>query len=294
MALSFSVSSFTFWSRLRVKMRMLPLARNVVMCSALAAAEYETSAAVRIAADTEEQRAESAERRRLEVDLRHAVVHGKLALHFQPRFSLGSGQPLGAEALLRWPHRKRGLIAPSAFLPYAERSGLINRIGGWVLGQGCAEARGWPSGLRLSINVAARQLSDGVLLEQVGQALQSEGLSPEQLELEVPESVLLEGSESMLFTLAALRDIGVGLALDDFGAGATSLGTLRRLPFSAVKLDRGLIRGLPDQAEDVTIVRAVIDTAHVLGLAVIAAGVETPAQRDFLSHYGCDEAQGHL
>ncbi len=263
------------------------------MSSAMATS-FDPGPTGRAAADHEEHRAESAERRRLEVDLRHAVVHGKLALHFQARFGLGTGQPIGAEGLLRWPHRKRGLIAPSAFLPYAERSGLINRIGDWVLTQGCAEARTWPQGMRLSLNIAARQLTDGVLLDQVGKALQAEGLAPEQLELEVPEHVLLDGSEEMLFTLAALRDAGVGLALDDFGAGATSLGTLRRLPFSAVKLDRGLVRGLPDQAEDCAIVRAVIDTAHALGLLVIAAGVETPAQREFLTHFGCDEGQGHL
>lgn len=241
-----------------------------------------------------EHPAETAERRRLESDLRQAIAQGRMTLHFQPRVVLATGTPTGAEALLRWPHRKRGLIAPSAFLPYAERSGLITRLGGWVLDEACREARAWPAGTRLAVNVAARQISNGVLLDQVGHALAAQALPSEQLELELPEQAVLDVAEDTLLTLAALRDSGVSIALDDFGAGQTSLAALRRLPLSAVKLDRSLVRGLPAGTEDAAVARAIIGTAHALGLAVIAEGVETEAQRRFLAEAGCDEAQGHL
>ncbi|WP_048862827.1 EAL domain-containing protein, partial [Acidisphaera rubrifaciens] len=243
---------------------------------------------------SEEQQAEAAERRRLESDLRQAIAQGRMTVHFQPRVILATGMPTGAEALLRWPHRKRGLIAPSAFLPYAERSGLITRLGGWVLDAACREARGWPAGTRLAVNVAARQISDGVLLHQVGQALAAQALPAEQLELELPEHGVLDIAEDTLLTLAALRDTGVGIVLDDYGAGQTSLAALRRLPLSSVKLDRSLVRGLPGAIDDAALARAIIGAAHALGLAVIAEGVETEGQRRFLAEAGCDEAQGHL
>ena len=243
---------------------------------------------------TDEQQAEAAERRRLESDLRQAIAQGRMALHFQPRVMLATGTPTGAEALVRWPHRKRGLIAPSAFLPYAERSGLITRLGGWVLDEACREARAWPPGTRLAVNVAARQISDGVLLHQVGLALAAQALPSEQLELELPEQAVIDIAEDTLLMLAALRDTGVSIALDDFGAGQTSLAALRRLPLSSVKLDRSLVRGLPDGTEDAALARAIITAAHALGLAVIAEGVETESQRRFLAEAGCDEAQGHL
>lgn len=239
-------------------------------------------------------RAEAAERRRLEQDLRLATTQGGFALEYQPRLSLPGGEVVGAEALIRWPHRRRGLVPPNAFIPLAEQCGLITPIGAWVLREAAAEAATWPKHLTLSVNVSARQLQDGVLLAQVAQALHHSGLSPDRLELELTESLLVDAGEETFFTLSALRDLGVGLALDDFGTGFASLAMLKRLPLTVMKLDRSLVREVPHDREDTAIVRAVADTGRALGLTVVAEGIETEAQRDFLAGIGCDQGQGFL
>lgn len=236
---------------------------------------------------------EAAERRRLEQDLRQAVQQENFTLLYQPRFCLRTGAVVGCEALVRWPHRRRGLVSPAAFIPLAEQSGLITRIGGFVLRAACQEAACWKHGI-VSVNVSARQLSDQALLGQVATALESSGLAPERLELELTESMLLQVDTDALLCLSALRDQGIGLALDDFGTGYASLGMLKRLPLSAMKLDRSLVRTLPEEAEDVAIVRAAVQTGHALGLTVVGEGVELEAQHDFLAAIGCDEAQGFL
>jgi EAL domain-containing protein (putative c-di-GMP-specific phosphodiesterase class I) len=250
----------------------------------------------RIAAGaTHDARAEAAERRQLERDLRNAARQDGFVLHYQPQTSLASGRMAGVEALLRWPHRRRGMVPPGSFIPLAERSGLITEIGGWVLRTACREAVGWPDEtILLSVNVSARQIQDQALLGQVAAALDASGLSPERLELELTESMLIDINIDLLLGLAALRDLGIGLALDDFGTGYASLAMLRQLPLSTLKLDRSLVRGLPGNAEDAAIVRAVVETGHVLGLHVIAEGIETEAQRAFLAGIGCDAGQGHL
>lgn len=243
-------------------------------------------------------RAEALERRRLAADLRRAVAAGEFVLHYQPRLSLATGATLGAEALLRWSHRRRGLLPPASFLPAAERSGLTSAIGGDVLRRACAEAVAWPDGPdtapSVSVNIAARQVRDGVLLRQVTAALEGSGLPPHRLELELTETVALDGDAEMLLSLAALRDVGVGLSLDDFGTGYASLALLKRLPLTALKLDRSLVRELPASAEDAAIARAVIATGHALGLSIVAEGIETEAQRAFLAALGCDSGQGWL
>jgi EAL domain-containing protein (putative c-di-GMP-specific phosphodiesterase class I) len=246
-----------------------------------------------------------AERRRMEQDIKHALAENGFVLHYQPRFCLSTGKLQGVEALIRWSHRKRGLIPPGSFIPLAERSGIINEIGSWVLTNACREAASWSAigveaGLEpgdaplVSVNVSARQLVDDALLDQVALALESSGLPPEQLELEITEAVLLDDEVETLLILAALRDLGVGLSLDDFGTGAASLFTLKRLPLTAMKLDRSLVRDLPHQAEDRAIISAVIHTGHALGLDMIAEGVETAAQQSFLAEIGCDAAQGYF
>ncbi|MBN8890427.1 MAG: hypothetical protein BGP12_16610 [Rhodospirillales bacterium 70-18] len=249
-------------------------------------------------------RADAAQRRRLKRELAEAVAQGALALHYQPRVSLRTGLPVGAEALARWPHRRRGLVPPGAFLPLAEEAGLMTGIGGWTLATACAEAALWPdgpSGARpgVSVNIAACQLADQALLGQVAAALERSGLAPERLELELGEATLGEaatagGDLDLLLTLSAIRDLGVGLAVDNFGTGLASLSMLRRLPLTTMKLDRSLVRGVPEQAEDAAILRALVQAAHALGLCVVAEGVETEAQRAFLAGIGCDEAQGYL
>lgn len=234
------------------------------------------------------------ERRRLEHELRHTLSHDSFLLHYQPTVALACGATIGGEALLRWPHRRRGIVAPALFLPVAERSGLGAHIGGWVLRAACAEAARWPAQTRVSVNISPRHLAEGILLEHVAAALQSSGLDPERLQLEMPEPALLDPSAEVLLTLAALRDFGVELAFDNFGAGHASLGVLWRVPLSSVKLDRCLLRSLPRDPDDAAIVEAVVETGHALGLRVEASGIETCEQRDFLSRLGCCEAQGHL
>jgi EAL domain-containing protein (putative c-di-GMP-specific phosphodiesterase class I) len=235
----------------------------------------------------------AADRRRLERGLRTAAATGAFVLHYQPRLSLATGAIEANEALIRWPDRKRGLIPPSSFIPVAEQSDLINLIGAWVLIEACTEAANW-GGHRLSVNVSARQLQSGVLPVQLAMALEQSGLPPDRLELELTESMLVDGSADTLLALSAIRDLGVGLALDDFGTGFASLSMLKRLPLTVMKLDRSLIRELPGNREDAAIVRAVIGTGHAMRLTVVAEGIETEAQRAFLSGIGCDEGQGYL
>jgi EAL domain-containing protein (putative c-di-GMP-specific phosphodiesterase class I) len=236
--------------------------------------------------------------RRLERDLRRATIEDGLTLYYQPRLSLASGAIAAAEALLRWPHPRLGLISPATFIPLAQRSGLILEIGGIVLDGACREAALWPAPgpdavvPLISVNVSARQITSGALLNQVARALDESGLPPERLELELTESTVIEADLETMLTLAAIRDLGVGVALDDFGTGYASLAALKHLPLTVVKLDRSLIRNLPDDREDAAIVQALVATGHALDLTVVAEGIETEAQRAFLAGMGCDEGQG--
>ncbi len=241
-----------------------------------------------------ETQAERAHLRRLRRDLSNAAEQEGFVLHYQPRVALRSGAVTGAEALIRWPHRKRGLIAPGSFIPIAEQAGLISDIGAWVLRAACLSAVSWNRDLRVSVNVSARQLHDRELLRQIGESIEGSGLPPERLEIELSESILLDDDLDTLLALSAIRDLGVCITLDDFGSGVASLSMLKRLPLELIKLDRSLVRTLPDDGEDVAIVQAIIDTSHALGLGVVAEGVETEAQRSLLAALGCDEAQGYL
>jgi len=239
-------------------------------------------------------RAEAAERRRLVRDLGEATREGMLLLQYQPRLALDNGRVFGAAALIRWPHRKHGLVSPRVFLPLAERSGQMPDIGAWTLATACRDAAGWPEPCCVSVTIMTGQLCGATLLAQVAAALEGTGLSPERLEVSLPEALLTDVGGDTYLTLAALRDLGVGVAVDDFGIGLASLATLRRLPLTAVKIDRSLVRDVPASREDAAIVRATIDTGHVLGLAAVADGVETETQRAFLAGCGCDQGQGHL
>jgi EAL domain-containing protein (putative c-di-GMP-specific phosphodiesterase class I) len=179
-------------------------------------------------------------------------------------------------------------------MPLAETIGRSAALGGWMLGAACRNAASWEQPWTVSVRVLAQQIDRGLLLAQVAAALESSGLDPERLELELAESILLDVSLDKLLMLSAIRDLGAGIALDEFGAGLASLTMLKRLPLTAMKLDRSLVRDLPADRDDAAIVQAVIAAAHALGVSVVAEGIETEPQRAFLSGVGCDGGQGSL
>jgi EAL domain-containing protein (putative c-di-GMP-specific phosphodiesterase class I) len=233
------------------------------------------------------------EDRRQRQELRHAAQSGGFLLAFQPRRDLLRDVTIGAALQLRWPRRRGGTTPASGFMPLLESLGLAGDVAAWALNGACAAAAAWPRG-QICVAADPGALREGKLLGQVAYALAASGLAPERLELEIAEPALAADTSETLFTLAALRDLGVGIALDRFGSESASLLPLKRLPLTAVQLDRSLVRDLPDDGEAVAIVAAVTQFAHALGVTVVACGVETAAQGDFLRRQGCDEAQGSL
>jgi len=229
-------------------------------------------------------------------DLLRAVEKGELELVYQPQVSLRNGNIIGAEALLRWNHRERGLLFPDKFIALAENTGLVSKLGNWVLSQVCHQAAGWYRDgiepVRISINVSPRQCRDGRLQDEVSRCLGASGLRSELLELEFTESVLLENSAATATMLQTLRSMNVGLVIDDFGAGYASLAYLKRFPMHKIKIDMSFVRDIGRDKDDEAIVRAIIQMGQSLGRKVIAEGVENDAQLKFLRAHGCDEAQG--
>jgi diguanylate cyclase (GGDEF)-like protein/PAS domain S-box-containing protein len=242
--------------------------------------------------------AHSAQQFALETDLRAALQRDELQLHFQPKVQLQGGMLVGMEALLRWRHPQRGLLAPGAFITLAEDSGLIVPIGQWVLAAACRQVRAWrDAGLRVprcAINLSARQFVTDTLVDEVQHALGEYGLGADALEVEITESVLMADPQRANRTLQGLHALGVHIAIDDFGTGYSSLAYLKRFPAQTVKIDRSFVNGLPQDRDDAAITQAVIAMAHSLGLEVVAEGVETQAQLDFLRRLGCDQAQGYF
>ncbi len=234
----------------------------------------------------------------LENALRRVLERGELRLEFQPQVEVASGRTLGAEALLRWRHSERGEIAPADFIAVAEDCGLIVPIGAWVLESACRQAREWlDAGLppvRLSVNVSAVQFRSPGLSASVAAALAASGLEPGWLELEITEGCLMEDATAARTTLEALRTHGVSIAIDDFGTGYSSLAYLKHFPIQRLKIDRSFVSGLPGDASDAAIARAIVHLAQSLHLETVAEGVETAAQRDFLAGLGCESAQGWL
>ncbi|MDT3670002.1 MAG: EAL domain-containing protein [Aromatoleum sp.] len=237
------------------------------------------------------------ERLDTEEGLRRALARDEFELYFQPKVSTHSGHLTGAEALVRWRHPERGLVPPGEFIPVAEESGLIVSIGAWVLEEACRTVKTWedrlPRGFRVAVNLSARQLR-GHVDETVRRALATTGVDPSRVELELTESMLMEGTERAIGLMERLAALGVKLALDDFGTGYSSLAYLKRFPLKQLKIDRSFVRDLPADAGARAIVEATIALAHSLGLTVVAEGVETEAQREFLRHAGCTECQGFL
>ena len=236
-------------------------------------------------------------RMRLDHAMRQALLEGRFRLHYQPQLDLASGQVIGAEALIRWRDALRGEVSPAEFIPVAEESGFIVAIGDWVLHEAVAQAvLWWRQGRRMpvAVNVSALQFQQAQFVETVSQVLQSAGLPPALLELELTESILLRDADEALRRLQALAELGVCLSIDDFGTGYSSLAYLKRFPIQRLKIDRSFVQGLPADASDAGIVRAVAQMGRALGLQVIAEGVESEAQRDFLREAGCHEYQGYL
>jgi diguanylate cyclase (GGDEF)-like protein/PAS domain S-box-containing protein len=238
------------------------------------------------------------ERLTLESALRHALAREELVLHYQPQVEIGSGRVLAVEALLRWQHPELGLVTPTEFVPVLEETGLIVAVGEWVLRSACAAAAAWHAGghagLRVAVNLSSRQFNDGGLVARVEAALAAAGLAPGQLELEITEGLLLHHGPATLEALAALRRLGVRVALDDFGTGYSSFTYLRRFPIDTLKIDRQFVLDLPDDANDAAITRAIVAMGQGMGLDLVAEGVETEAQRDFLAALGCTLMQGYL
>ncbi|HMB95295.1 MAG TPA: EAL domain-containing protein, partial [Tepidisphaeraceae bacterium] len=238
-------------------------------------------------------------RLKMETDLRHAIEHGEMLLHYQPIISLAGGSIEGLEALVRWRHPERGLIPPMEFIPCCEETGLIVPLGFWVLEEGCRQLRAWRAQfpevpLSLSVNLSVRQLTSPNLSSRMGEILRDHDIDPQTIALEITESVFIGDSGAATEVLRELKQLGVQLHLDDFGTGYSSLSCLRRLPLDCVKIDRSFIEGICERADHRNLVHGIIGLTKTLGLGLIAEGVETAEQVDMLQSMDCERAQGYF
>ncbi len=246
---------------------------------------------------TERMNLDSAEHLKLRTDMRRALAQGEFELHYQPQIDLSSGAIVGVEALIRWPHAELGLIPPSRFIPIAETCGAIVPIGEWVLREACRQAMAWQAAglppVVVAVNLSVVQFRRGNLEETIERALRDSGLDARWLELELTESILLNGASHMLQLVQRLKALGVKLSIDDFGTGYSSLSYLRQLAVDKLKIDQSFIRDMAHNADSASIVRAIAQMAHSLHLRTIAEGVEEGAILGLLRACGCDEAQGY-
>ena len=237
------------------------------------------------------------ERRDLLRDLREAVARGHLEIHYQPQVSLADNRLIGMEALLRWRHPEKGLISPGHFIPLAEESRLIVPIGLWVLQTACKQNKQWQDAglerLKVAVNLSSVQFGEAKLVESVASAIQESGLDPQFLELEITESVAMEGAEKTIATLEALHELGLSLSIDDFGTGYSSLSYLKKFPVKKVKIDRSFVCDLEQDSESAALCHAIVQLGHSLNLQVIAEGVETIEQLRLIRDMGCDQVQGY-
>lgn len=222
----------------------------------------------------------------------------ELFLEYQPQLDLKSGQVKGVEALLRWQHPELGLLTPSRFISIAEESGLIGPIGKWIIKQACKQCAQWQQAglgkLRVAVNLSVRQLDAYELFSTIENTLAESGLTPDCLELELTETLMMSDLEHTLEVLNKLRKMGVAIAVDDFGTGFSSFTFIKQLPLDCLKIDQSFIQELANREDNKIIVRTFIQLAHNLKLRVVAEGVETPYQREFLHAHGCDEIQGYV
>jgi diguanylate cyclase (GGDEF)-like protein/PAS domain S-box-containing protein len=232
------------------------------------------------------------ERRQLETDMRQALRHHEFRLDFQPRYDASSQTIVGAEALVRWQHPIRDLLSPACFIPLAEETGLIVELSDWVLREACLNALTWGDHLMVSVNLSPVEFQRSDLVERVANVLDSTGIAPQRLELEITESVMLEDAASALMTMNQLKALGVRLSMDDFGTGYSSLSYLRSYPFDGIKIDRSFISGLDQSQSSEAIVHAIVSMGHALSLTVTAEGIETVEQLSKVAELACDQAQG--
>ena len=238
------------------------------------------------------------ERLAMESSLRRAVEHSEFQLHYQPKLDLRTGAIAGVEALVRWQHPDWGMVSPAQFIPLAEETGLIVQIGEWVLRAACEQNKRWRDQgippLRVAVNLSARQFAQKTLLSDIAKTIAQSGLTPDCIELEITESLVMTNPEHATETLHKLKTMGISLSIDDFGTGYSSLAYLKRFPIDCIKIDRSFIKDIPTEADDMAITRGVIALGHSLRLKVVAEGVETVEQQDFLRSNDCDEMQGYL
>jgi EAL domain-containing protein (putative c-di-GMP-specific phosphodiesterase class I) len=230
----------------------------------------------------------------MELDLRQALANGQLRLDYQPIFDLTKERISGFEALLRWHHPDRGLIPPAEFIPIAEDTGLIVAIGEWVMHEACRQAAQWSDPIRIAVNVSPLQFRSPGFSNVVFQALARSGIAPSRLEIEITESIFLEGAAPTIHLLHRLRSLGVRVALDDFGTGYSSLSYLRSFPFDKIKIDRSFVIGVATDDGAAAIVRAIVDLANALHMETTAEGVEDEQQFTKLKEQGCGSIQGYL
>ena len=233
-------------------------------------------------------------RRALESELRQALIQGDFELFYQPLIDLSTNEISGLEALIRWNHTERGLVAPSDFVPFAEEIGLIVPIGDWVLTRACLDAASWSVPVSVAVNLSPAQFKNGHLTASVIEALDTAGLKPSRLELEITESVLLQNTEHTIEVLRELRELGVRISMDDFGTGYSPLSYIRRFPFDKIKIDQAFVSDLDNDADAIAIIRAIADLGGSLGIRTTGEGVETEEQLRTLRRQGCTEVQGYL
>jgi diguanylate cyclase (GGDEF)-like protein len=233
-------------------------------------------------------------RRIMEQDLRKALPAGEFELYYQPVINLASNAISGFEALIRWNHPQKGLVAPAAFIPLAEEIGFIVPMGEWVIRQACATAAQWPGDLHVAVNISAVQFRNPGLMQVIVGALAASGLQPTRLEIEITETVLLQNKETTLAVLHQLRSLGIRIAMDDFGTGYSSLTYLQCFPFDKIKIDRSFVKDITENTGSLNIVRAVAALANGMGMTATAEGVETEEQLNRITSEGCTEMQGYL
>jgi diguanylate cyclase (GGDEF)-like protein/PAS domain S-box-containing protein len=247
---------------------------------------------------TEKMNALAATRLKLEGKLRKALVSKEMELYYQPQIDMRTGQLVSAEALLRWHQPELGMIPPDEFIPIAEETGMIIELGEWVLNEACRQNKGWQEAghqhIRVAINLSSMQFIQRDLSAKVDNSLHSSGLDPRYLEFEITESILMRNVNETIATLHEFKMMGINISVDDFGTGYSSLSYLKRFPLNSLKIDRSFIRDIPENGDDVTITSAIIAMAHQLNLGVVAEGVETQQQLDFLHQQGCEMCQGYF